>query len=46
MSNDFDIAPVIDWILWRLPRRRLFTRDEVVDMLLDLRNEATKKVQT
>lgn len=45
MSNDSDIAPVIDWVLWRLPQRTVFSRQEVVDLLLDLRNEATKKVQ-
>jgi hypothetical protein len=35
-----DVTDIIDLILYRLPPgRTLFTKDEIVNLLLDLRNE-------
>ncbi len=37
---DFQVSDIADWLLRRLPAdRTLFTRDEIVDLLLDLRQE-------
>lgn len=37
---DISVSDIIDWILYRLPPgRTMFTKDEITDILLDLRQE-------
>ncbi len=40
MEPDISVSDIVDWILFKLPpSRTMFTREEIVDLLLDLRQE-------
>lgn len=40
MEPDVKVTDIIDWILFKLPpTRTTFTKDEITDILLDLRQE-------